>query len=76
MKFKVSIFSLFLMLTFISLSHAATGLATEYKITMTKLELCETGSTTANCLNPITISPGTTSGQVDIASASAGNITR
>ena len=72
MKFKVSIFSLFLMLTFISLSHAATGLATEYKITMTKLELCETGSTTANCLNPITISPGTTSGQVDIASASPG----
>ena len=72
MKFKVSIFSLFLMLTFISSSHAATGLASEYKITMTKLELCETGSTTANCLNPLTISPGTTSGQVDIASASAG----
>ena len=53
-------------------SYAATGPATEYKVTMTKLELCETGSTTANCLNPLTISPSATSGEVDIASVSAG----
>ena len=53
-------------------SFAATGAATEYKVTMTKLELCETGSTTANCLNPLTISPSGTSGEVDIASVSAG----
>ena len=53
-------------------SFAATGAATEYKVTMTKLELCETGSTTANCLNPLTISPSGTSGVVDIASVSAG----
>ena len=53
-------------------SFAATGAATEYKVTMTKLELCETGSTTANCLNALTISPSSTSGEVDIASVSAG----
>ena len=51
---------------------AATGPATEYKVTMTKLELCETGSTTANCLNPLTISPSNTSGEVDIAAVDAG----
>ena len=53
-------------------SFAGTGPATEYKVTMTKLELCETGSTTANCLNPLTISPSTTSGEVDIAAVDAG----
>ena len=72
MKFNLSLFSLFLMFTFISSSNAGTGPASEYKITMSKLELCETGSTTANCLNPLTISPSNTSGQVDIASAGAG----
>ena len=53
-------------------TFAGTGPATEYKVTMTKLELCETGSTTANCLNPLTISPSTTSGEVDIAAVDAG----
>ena len=53
-------------------AFAATGAATEYGVTMTKLELCETGSTTANCLNPLTISPSGTSGVVDIASVDAG----
>ena len=53
-------------------AFAGTGPATEYKVTMTKLELCETGSTTANCLNPLTISPSTTSGEVDIAAVDAG----
>ena len=53
-------------------AFAATGAATEYKVTMTKLELCETGSTTANCLNALTISPSGTSGAVDIAAVNAG----
>ena len=49
---------LILFISFYSVNaFAATGAATEYKVTMTKLELCETGSTTANCLNPLTISP-------------------
>ena len=47
------------------------GAATEYIITMTKVELCETGSTIANCLNPvdITSSGGATA---DIAAVEAG----
>ena len=52
--------------------YAATGPATEYKVTMTKVELCENGSTTANCLNALTISPAATSGEVDIAAVNAG----
>ena len=63
---------IFYVLLYSANSLAATGAATEYKVTMTKLELCETGSTTANCLNPLTISPSATSGAVDIASVSAG----
>ena len=51
---------------------AGTGPATEYRVTMTKVELCENGSTTANCLNALTISPTGTSGAVDIASVNAG----
>jgi hypothetical protein len=43
-----------------------------YKISVTKLELCETGSTLSNCLNPITVSnPGLTT-DVDLASITAG----
>ena len=67
-----------ILILFISLysvnAFAATGAATEYSVTMTKLELCETGSTTANCLNPLTISPSGTSGAVDIASVNAGAV--
>ena len=37
---------------------SATGEATAYKITMTYLELCEIGSTTANCLNPLAVGSG------------------
>ena len=66
-----SIFILFVLFYSTNL-YAATGPATEYKVTMTKLELCETGSTTANCLNALTISPSGTSGAVDIASVNAG----
>ena len=50
---------------------SATGEASVYKITMTYLELCETGSTTANCLNPIVVGTGD-SGTINIADTSAG----
>ena len=63
---------LFLSLLFLPKVNAGTGAATEYKVTMTKLELCETGSATDNCLNPVTISPSTDSGAVDIAAVDAG----
>ena len=51
--------------------YAASGDAIEYKIIIKKVELCETGSTLANCLNPVTLFEGD-SGDIDIASAEAG----
>ena len=45
--------------------------ATEYSITMTYLELCETGSTLSNCLNPVVLGSGD-SGLIDIANTTAG----
>ena len=50
---------------------STTGEATVYKITMTYLQLCETGSTTANCLNPLTVGSGS-SGLINIADTAAG----
>ena len=47
------------------------GPATEYSINMTHLEMCETGSTESNCLNPVTIGIGD-SGAIDIANTTAG----
>ena len=70
--FKFFLKSLIIFSLFYSVSHAGTGAATEYKVTMTKLELCETGSATDNCLNPVTISPSSDSGAVDIAAVDAG----
>ena len=73
MKFKINKFLiLFIFILVSNMTYAATGPATEYKVTMTKLELCEDGSTTANCLNPLTISPSSSSGAVDIAAVNAG----
>ncbi|MDC2976602.1 hypothetical protein OAY13_02145 [Candidatus Pelagibacter sp.] len=51
---------------------AATGPATEYKVTMTKLELCEKGSSPGNCVNPLVISPSAASPAINIASVTAG----
>ena len=50
---------------------SATGEASAYKITMTYLELCETGSTTANCLRPLVVGTGD-SGLINIADTTAG----
>jgi len=68
------IFIISFCLIFTNNLYAATnvkGAATEYIVTMTKVELCETGSTIANCLNPIDI---TSSGgaTADIAAVEAG----
>ncbi len=72
MKKNLNFLIVFIFLLSTYNAYAATGPATEYKVTMTKLELCENGSTTANCLNPLTISPSSTSGSVDIAAVDAG----
>jgi len=50
---------------------AATGPATEYKITINKIELCGAGSSISDCVGPITIFEGD-SGLIDIASTTAG----
>ena len=47
------------------------GAATQLVVTMTKVELCESGSTISNCLNPIDITVGT-GASADIASVAAG----
>jgi len=52
----------------------ADGPATQYVITMTKVELCETGTTlvVTSCVNPAQISAAGTSAEVDIAGLGAG----
>ena len=52
-------------------AYSGSGDATEYKITIYKIELCESGSTVANCLNPVTLYEGN-SGTIDIANTAAG----
>ena len=71
--FKKIIFSTIFVLVLINKAFAlnTTGKATEYKITMTLLELCESGSTASTCLNPIVIGTGV-SPQIDIANTTAG----
>ena len=69
---KLIIFSFCLVLS--NNSYAAENLkgpATQLIVTMTKVELCESGSTISNCLNPIdiTVDGGATA---DIASVAAG----
>jgi len=62
---------LFLSLLFLPNVNAGTGPASEYKITMTLLELCDSTSSLTVCNNPVVIGSGT-SGVVDIAGTTAG----
>ena len=62
---------LFLSLLFLPKVNAGTGAATEYKITMTLLELCDSTSSLTACNNPVVIGSGS-SGVVDIAGTTAG----
>ena len=65
-------FYLFLFLSlFSNTAYSESGTATEYKVTIKNVELCETGSTVSDCLNPITIFTGD-SGLIDIANTAAG----
>ena len=69
---KLIIFSFCLILS--NNSYAATnvkGAATQLVVTMTKVELCESGSTISNCLNPVEITNGS-GASADIASVAAG----
>ena len=69
-KFILSVLSL-VFLSSKTFAVDTTGEASVYKITMTYLELCETGSTTASCLNPLTVGSGD-SGLINIADTTAG----
>ena len=69
---KLIIFSFYLIFTnSLYAAENVKGPATEYIITMTKVELCESGSTISNCLNPINITTGN-GATADIASVEAG----
>ena len=71
MKKIFTIISFFIILTSSSNAVNNEGPATQYSINMTHLEMCETGSTETNCLNPVTIGIGD-SGAIDIANTTAG----
>ncbi len=66
------LFSLFLVSEVYSAVYNATTSANTYKITITRIELCETGSTTASCSSPVAIYDEGDSGVIDIASTTAG----
>ena len=68
--FKIILASFFLSLI-VTNTYAAKGAATVFKITMTKLELCDSTSTDSVCNNPVTIGTGA-SDTIDIASTTAG----
>ena len=71
-KIKILLSILFMALfTNKAFAVSAPGEATVYKITMTYLELCEIGSTTASCLNPLAVGSGD-SGLINIADTTAG----
>ena len=65
--YKILIISLF----FLPQTKVNAGAATEYKITMTLLELCDSSSTLASCNNPVVIGSGQ-SPAIDIAATTAG----
>ena len=75
---KKVLFKLLIILSLISFNSisayaaSARGLATTYKLTITKMELCEKGSTAASCLNPITVSLPGIGTLLDIAAVTAG----
>jgi len=77
-KFKLLII-LFLLTSFNTANARDTGPATEYKMTIHKLELCATGSTigamttgTWNCIDSVDVSGGSVGTAIDIGSAAVG----
>ena len=71
MKYLKIILASFFLSLMVTNTYAAKGVATVYKITMTKLEMCDSTSTDSSCKNPVTIGTGTSS-VIDIASTTAG----
>ncbi len=72
MFFKILIFVKMIIFFSISISHSAstTGLASVYKVTMKKVELCTASTSVSSCVGAVVI--GNTEKVVDIASVNAG----
>ena len=72
MTFRILLFVKIIMFFSFSTLHAAstTGLASVYKVTMKKVELCTASTSVSSCVGSVTV--GDTSKVVDIASVSAG----
>ena len=70
---KIKTFLISIIFTFIFYSNvvAGTGEATEYKINIFKIELCDSSSTASVCNGAVTIFDGN-SGDIDIANTTAG----
>ena len=68
----IFLFSVIMIAEVYSAVYNATTSASTYKITVTRIELCESGSTSASCSNPVAIYDGGDSGLIDIASTTAG----
>ncbi len=68
----IFLFSLVLITEVYSAVYSAKTSASTYKITITRIELCETGSSSTTCTNPKAIYDGGDSGLIDIASTTAG----
>ena len=70
---KIKTFLITVLFTFIFYGNAvaATGAATEYKVTIYKIELCDSSSTASACNNAVTIFDGD-SGAIDIANTTSG----
>ncbi len=72
---KIKIFLITILFTFIYYGNAVagTGEATEYKIQIHKIEMCDSTSTDSVCNNAVTIYDSTAgSGDIDIANTTAG----
>ena len=70
---KIKTFLISIIFTFIFYGNvvAGTGEATEYKISIYKIELCDSSSTASACNGAVTVYDGD-SGSIDIANTSAG----
>ena len=70
-KIKIYIITFIFSIICFGNAVAGTGAATEYKITIYKIELCDSTSTASACNGAITVYDGN-SGAIDIANTSAG----
>ena len=70
-KIKTLLITFIFSIIFYGNAVAATGAASEYKITIYKMELCDSTSTASACNGAVTVYDGN-SGAIDIANTTAG----